>query len=262
MDGMALAHAGTSSGGFMTMAQKPGGIPMYASYLTFTTFLDWLKEMKVVPSQIDRSLWSSKFSGGNGAQLMTGLRFLGLLNGEHPSQALEPLVMADDVNRKELLKAVLERAYGEDMIQDLPKMTPGMLDRKLEELGTTNSTHRKALSFFVNASKAVNISVPSQIARKARNKPTPSTSSVKVKPKPPDPSPPPSSNGSGQEVEANPPEASKSLLLDGLFQRLPLPGAVFASIAREKWLEAAKAIFEIEYQPEESPISNSASTTE
>lgn len=246
----------------MTMAQKPGGIPMYASYLTFTNFLDWLKEMKVVPSQIDRSLWSSKFSGGNGAQLMTGLRFLGLLNGEHPSQALEPLVMADDINRKELLKAILEQAYGEDMIRDLPKMTPAMLDKELEELGTTKSTHRKALSFFVNASKAVDITVPGQIASKARNKPTSSNGTARVKPKPPDPSPLSSSNGSKQEVEASPPEASKSLLLDGLFQRLPLPGAVFASIARVKWLEAAKAIFEIEYQPEESPISNATSTTE
>ena len=246
----------------MAMAQKQGQLPMYASYLTFTNFLDWLKEMKVVPSQIDRSLWSSKFSGGNGAQLMAGLRFLGLLNGEHPTKSLEPLVMADDVNRKELLKTVLEQAYGEGMIQDLAKMTPGMLDKKLEELGTTSSTHRKALSFFVNASKAVNIAIPSQIARKARNKPAPSKGTAKVKPKPPDRSPDFSSNGSKQEVATNPPEASKSVLLQGLFQRLPPPGEVFTSTAREKWIEAAKAIFNLEYQPEESPISDAASTTE
>ena len=62
----------------MTTAQKHGSIPIYVSYLTFGNFLDWLKEMKVLPSQIDRSLWSIKFPGSHGAQLMSGLRFLGL----------------------------------------------------------------------------------------------------------------------------------------------------------------------------------------
>ena len=174
----------------MATAQKTE-LPIYVSYLTFGNFLDWLKEMTVVPSQIDRSLWSVKFSGSNGAQLMSGLRFLGLLDGERPTPALEPLAMADDTARLELLRIVLEGAYGKDNIDELPKMTPGMLDKKLEELGTTNPTHRKALSFFVNASKAVGLAVPAQIARKARNKPTPTKATInkpatsKEKQKPP-----------------------------------------------------------------------------
>ena len=44
--------------------------PIYVSYLTFANFLDWLKEMPVIPSRIDRSLWGSKFSGTNRAKLM------------------------------------------------------------------------------------------------------------------------------------------------------------------------------------------------
>ena len=91
----------------MTTAQAPGPIPIYVSYLTFGSFLDWLKEMKVVPSQIDRSLWSIKFSGSNGAHLMSGLRFLGLLDDESPTTGLEPLAMADDATRMDLLRAVL-----------------------------------------------------------------------------------------------------------------------------------------------------------
>ena len=250
-------------------AQAHGPIPIYVSYLTFGNFLDWLKEMKVVPSQIDRSLWSTKFSGSNGAQLMSGLRFLGLLDDESPTTGLEPLAMADDATRKDLLRAVLEQAYGEDLIKDLPRMTPGLLDKKLDELGTTNPTHRKAVSFLINASKAVGLTVPAQIAKKARNKPPSSRGSSNggaSKEKPPAPSPsgkPDSSNdGSGPETTLNLPVASRSLLVLGLFQRLPIPGAVFAHTAREKWIEAAKAIFEVEYQPEESPIPNVVSTPE
>ena len=33
--------------------------------------------------------------------------------------------MADDATRMDLLRAVLEQAYGEDLIKDLPRMTPG-----------------------------------------------------------------------------------------------------------------------------------------
>ena len=253
----------------MTAAQAQGPIPIYVSYLTFGNFLDWLREMNVVPSQIDRSLWSRKFSGSNGTQLMSGLRFLGLLDDESPTTGLEPLAMADDPTRMGLLRSVLEQAYGEDLIKDLPLMTPGLLDQKLEELGTTNPTHRKAVSFLVNASKAVGLTVPTQIAKKARNRPpSPRGSSngraSKEKPPTPTPSGKPvsSDNGRGPETTLNLPVASQSLLLWGLFQRLPIPGTVFAHTAREKWIEAAKAIFELEYQPEESPIPNVVSTPE
>ena len=253
----------------MTTTQAHGPIPIYVSYLTFGNFLDWLKEMKVVPSQIDRSLWSTKFSGSNGTQLMSGLRFLGLLDDESPTAGLEPLAMADDPIRMDLLRSVLGQAYGEDLIKDLPRMTPGLLDKKLDELGTTNPTHRKAVSFLVNASKAVGLTVPAQIAKKARNKPPSprgSSNGGASKEKPPNPTPsgkPVSSdNGSGPETTLNLPVASQSLLLWGLFQRLPIPGTVFAHTAREKWIAAAKAIFEVEYQPEESPIPNAVSTPE
>lgn len=248
--------------------QKHDAMPIYVSYLTFGNFLDWLKEMTVVPSQIDRSLWSAKFSGGYGAQLMVGLRFLGLLDGERPTPALEPLAMADDVERKELLRAVLEHAYGEDIIRDLPRMTPGMLDKKLEELGTTPPTHRKAVSYFVNASKAVGLAVPAQIARKARNKPVPSKPSAgksNVKPekkqKPFNETPePPGDNdgGGGSDIEL--PVASRSLMLWGLFQALPIPGEVFDKAEQERWIGAAKAIFAVEYKAEDSSTPNAAST--
>jgi hypothetical protein len=64
----------------------------------------------------------------------------------------------------------MREAYGPNLIDGLPRMMPGMLDERLRALGTTDATHRKAVSFFVNAAKALDIAVPTNIAKKARNR--------------------------------------------------------------------------------------------
>ena len=106
-------------------------LPMYVSYATFVTFLDWIGEMAVTPSQIDRSLWTGKFAGGSGGQLMSGLRFLRLLDGEKPTEILEELARADAAGRKAVLQRVLQDAYGSETIAQLPSMTPKMLQERL-----------------------------------------------------------------------------------------------------------------------------------
>ena len=152
--------------------------PIYTSYLTLGTFLDWLKAMPVMPSQVDRSLWSTKFSGTGGAQLMAGLRFLRLLDDDRPTPLLAELVAGDPARRKELLRQILRTAYGDAMLDSLPSMTPKVFDERLRALGTTDSTHRKATSFLINAAKAVDIALPGAIAKKARNRPLTSTRRV------------------------------------------------------------------------------------
>lgn len=146
--------------------------PIYISWLTFMTLLDWLRDMKVLPTQFDRSLWQGKFSGSVGGQIPPGLRFLGLLDGDRITPELERLALANTDERKPLLLAMLKRAYGEDLITQLPRFTPKMLNERLEALGTTDGTHRKALSFFVNAAKAVDLQMPGNIAKSARNRPS------------------------------------------------------------------------------------------
>ena len=166
------------------MQEKTGGrIPMYVSYSTFTTFLDWLGEMPVTPTQIDRSLWTGKFSGGTGSQLMSGLRFLGLIDGERPTDHLEPIVRADSTQRKQLLAALLKDAYGANLVDGLRSMTPKMLNEQLERLGATDATLRKAFSFIVNAAKANDIPIAPTTAKKARNKPARKTLTAGRKPK-------------------------------------------------------------------------------
>lgn len=141
---------------------------MYVSFTTLITFLDWIKEMPVTPSRIDRSLWSAKFSGSSGAQLITGLRWLGLLDGDRPAQRLEDLARGDDDVRKTELSGLLQDAYGAEFLAELPKMTPGMFDESMRKLGTSDGTHRKAVSFFVNAAKSAGIDMPMAIQKRAR----------------------------------------------------------------------------------------------
>jgi hypothetical protein len=148
---------------------------MYASFLTFVTLLDWLRETKHLPSQFDRSWWGTKFSGSGGAQLMAGLRFLGLLNDAEPTERLEHLAFASNEQRPALVADLLRDAYGGDLVAGLARMTPKMLSDRIEALGTTDATHRKAVAFFVNAAKAAHLPVPAGIAKQARNRPAPGT---------------------------------------------------------------------------------------
>lgn len=145
--------------------------PVYVSFLTFWNLLDWLRELNTVPSQFDRSFWGSKYSGATGAQLMTGLRFLGLLDNDRPTERLEQLALAGDPDRKRLLADLLRDAYGSQLVDGLPRATPKMVRDALIERGATDGTLRKAQSFFINAAKAADLPMPVTIAKQARNKP-------------------------------------------------------------------------------------------
>lgn len=155
----------------MTDEATPSRAPIYVSYLTFANLLDWLNEVGTLPSEFDRSFWGPKFSGSTGTQLMTGLRFLGLLDEQRVKPLLEQLALANTEDRKALIADLLREAYGRELVDNLPKMTPKMLGDAFKNLGTTDATHKKALSFFINAAKAVDLPVPSTIAKQARNRP-------------------------------------------------------------------------------------------
>lgn len=146
--------------------------PIYVSYTTFVTLLDWLRDMKVIPNQLDRTLWAPKFAGSTGVQLMSGLRFLGLLYDEAPMPRLEQLAMASNEDRKPILAQLVRDQYGADFVSGLSKATPRTVQDRMKELGATDATVRKAVSFFVNAAKAADISMPTHIAKVARNRST------------------------------------------------------------------------------------------
>lgn len=212
--------------------------PIYVSYLTFINLLDWLREIKTVPSQFDRSFWGHKFSGSGGGQLMAGLRFLGLLDGDRPKDELEILAFASDAERKDLLTQLLKDVYGAEFIASLPKSTPRMVNDRLSALGTTDATHAKARSFFVNAAKAVGLPMPPQVAKQARNKPTVARKPATPKPKANTPPSPLTdggggSDGGGEREELDTPGLHP--LVQTLLHDLRRDGADWNTRARDRW---------------------------
>lgn len=237
--------------------------PIYISWLTFITLLDWLRDMRVLPTQFDRSLWVGKFSGSVGGQIAPGLRFLRLLNGDEITPELERLALANNEERKPLLVEMLRRAYGEDLIDRLPRYTPKMLNERLESLGTTEGTHRKALSYFINAAKAVDLPMPGNIAKQARNK-GPRTRAANsrtrsnggherddaVIPQTPTPSSgvarqTPPGGGRASPPSASPLPLSDYAVIHATVGKLPHNGT-WTPTERERWLTLVKAAVDIE----------------
>lgn len=210
--------------------------PIYVSYLTFINLLDWLREIKTVPSQFDRSFWGQKFSGSGGGQLMGGLRFLGLLDGDRPKDELETLAFASDAERKDLLTQLLKDVYGAEFIASLPKATPRQVNEHLIALGTTDTTHAKARSFFVNAAKAVELPMLPQVAKQARNKPPVARKPGPLKPKVN--TAPPANNSNGpHDVEKEQDAALAGLhpLLQTLLRDLRRDGTTWDTPTRDRW---------------------------
>ena len=203
--------------------------PMYASFVTFTTLLDWLAEMPTIPSKIDRSLWSQKFNGSNGTQLVAGMRFLGLLEGETPQKKLIGLVRASGDERHDLMEQMLRDAYGEALIDGLPAATPKMVDDAIRERGSTEATHRKAIAFFINATKATNLEIPTSVAKRARNRRTGSGRSRSNPAGPVRPSTPNNRVDTGRETGGTPSRPSPHSV------RLPSGGLVTVSIDADVW---------------------------
>lgn len=144
--------------------------PPYISFLTFTNFLIWL-ETEGVPLQFDGSFWRRKYSGSTGFQLMSGLRFLGLLKGDKPQPILEELVEAKGDERKVKLADVIRRSYTRVNFDSLARGTPKMLTDWFRDYGLEGDTLRKVESFFINACKFVDIPLSPSLRKKARNKP-------------------------------------------------------------------------------------------
>ena len=225
--------------------------PPYIPYLTFKNFIQWL-EADGVPLRFDRSAWEKKYSGSTGPQLLTGLRFLGLLKGEAPTPELERLIGARGKERGILLREIFEHSYSAINFEELPRATPGMLRTWIESYGIDGDTVRKAESFFVNAAKDLDIQVSNALRKLARNRPQGTARrTIRRDPK----ASQVNRQLPEQEVKALPTvvpadraEAQDSLMLWGLFKRLPVPGSEFPSAERDAWLDAAKTLFNLEYK--------------
>ncbi len=146
------------------------GLPPYVSYRTFWNFIDGLQQG--IPARLDRSYWGEKFSGSTGTQLMSALRFLGLLDAsDAPTSRLRQLVSAKGQQRTELLRQITSEAFV--FLQE------GSLDPKIatyaqlqevfrDAFQSTDDVRRKCITFFVVLASDAGISLSPSITKRFR----------------------------------------------------------------------------------------------
>lgn len=122
-------------------------------YVPFKTFLTAVDALEAgLPNQLDRSVWPS-YSGAIQGQLLGAFRFLGLMDEGHcPTPALADLVSKRGA-RRELLRGLIERHYRTLVALDLTRTSPRQLDEALRQYGLSGATHKKAVSFFLQAAQ-------------------------------------------------------------------------------------------------------------
>lgn len=137
-----------------------GGIP-YGSYRVLRNFLDGLREG--VPHRIDRTVLTT-YSGTSQRYLLRTLPQLGLTDEfGNTTQTLNELVSADNGDRQELWRAILERTYPELLANqafNLSTATDAMLKKRLEEAyGISGDTVNKARAFFLHAAQDAGLEI-------------------------------------------------------------------------------------------------------
>lgn len=146
-------------------------LPPYISYRTFHNFIDRLQQG--IPARIDRSYWSDRLSGSTGTQLMSALRFLGLIDGGGmPTSRLRLLASARDAQRTEILNQIANERFSFLLkgIFDFQSSTYAQLEEAFHnEFELTDGVSRKCVKFFVELANAAGIPLSPFIAKRLRS---------------------------------------------------------------------------------------------
>lgn len=140
-----------------------------AAYLPFKTFLSAIEALEHgIPKKIDRTIWRTQAYVVQ-SQIIMALRFLGLLDAQdQPTPKLHQLVEKKN-DRKMLLNNVLVDAYRSIIDLDLTKTTPKMLDDEMEQYNVSGDTKKKAVRFFLQAAKYVDMPMHPLLQGQTRN---------------------------------------------------------------------------------------------
>ena len=150
------------------MEKVKNKIPPYVSFKTFQTFLEFLSEG--MPNRIDRSVWLNKFSGSNGTQIMTAIKFFDLIDKDGaPNDDFKNLVSRDLDLQKKIFRKLLYKYYSPIFNLDLTSATKAQLRESFRSFGTKEGVIVKCESFFIQAAKYSNIMLSSHILARRHN---------------------------------------------------------------------------------------------
>ncbi len=160
------------------MAEKSRRLlPPYVSYRSFWNFLDRLHD--AIPARIDRSYWGDKFSGSTGTQLISALKYLGLINEEGiPTTLLRNLVAARDFQRDEIMAQIIHNSYGFflDGPVDYKTATYSQFEDLLQANFRVNSdVARKCIKFFIDMATDARIPLSPFVVKKTRKSRVPAS---------------------------------------------------------------------------------------
>jgi hypothetical protein len=224
--------------------KKP--VPPYVAYKTLNNFLERFKQG--LPGRIDRGLMGS-MSGAAQSQVTTALRYLGMIKENNfPTELMRRYATGEESERKAALREMLQASYpfifSGDF--DLSTATASQLrEAFVENTPATGETLGRCISFLKDAALDADVVVSQFITQKKTRTP-----GVKKK------------VAAGREdrsqVVKDAPQihhssvptsfpAQASLLLFGLFQRLPKPGTVWAQEERERWVQTLNNVLLLEY---------------
>jgi hypothetical protein len=153
---------------------KTGRTPAYCAWRTVRSFVQDLHEHGV-PTRIDRTVLS-KMSGTVATQLLTALKFLGLIDQSGlPTARLSELTTAFGTDQWQLAVAKLVReSYAPLFELDLSSATPGHFSETFRKAYPgTDAVHQKSATFFLYAAKEGGITISSRVL--AGRKPRPLT---------------------------------------------------------------------------------------
>lgn len=138
------------------------------AYVPFKTFLSAVEALEHgIPQQIDTSVWPT-YSGAIQNQILNAFRFLELISDSgNPSADLKRLVQ-DKANRRVHLRKILESAYKRIVDLGLTIISPKQFQEAMREYGMTGETHKKVVSFFVQAAKYAELPMSPLLHRKIR----------------------------------------------------------------------------------------------
>jgi hypothetical protein len=233
----------------MEETAKKGSAPPYVAYKTLSNFLDRFKQG--VPGRIDRGLMGS-MSGAAQSQVTTALKYLGMISENNiPNSIMRHYVSGEESERKAALREMLEKSYpfifGGDF--DISTATAHMLrDTFAANTSASGETISRCIAFFKDAASDAGIAVSPYIlqksARTAGNGAKRRVAAKKIQPQ--GPMQPPSPQDS-HVPKTSSFAAQSSLLLMGLFQRLPAPGTKWDKEERERWVQTLQNVLVLEY---------------
>jgi hypothetical protein len=234
-------------------SKKP--TPPYVAFKTFRNFLEKFRQGPL-PSRINRDVMGT-MSGAAQSQILTTLKYMGLTSDNGiPTDLMRRLGKTEGSEWQIALKDALFASYPYIFCDtfDFSATTVSDLRAQFDEnTGASGATIDRCITFLKDAAAAAGIQVSPYLKHnKTRNGGPRQKRAVQQRREKP----------AEEKVTDNPPldgertfvrtpaEAQNSLLLWGLFQRLPKPGVVWPRAQRDQWVQTLQNVFSLEYREE------------